>query len=131
MSSVPPPIVQVPPIAHPPVAVTVSIGGRPVEASGALYLPEEVSEFTIRIADVAFEFAFVGQENSPSQKYEITGPRSAKISLVNWANPLGTSNEWTQIATIGGQHFSIAIFVQAIGNAPAMARSVLYTVLRG
>jgi hypothetical protein len=106
------------------VAVNVKIGDRDVRDSGSVILWNNASNFSIAIADLKFHIDFIAGE---IPKVEVTLPdqKSARISLFNFDNPLGTAWE-QQVGNLDSRKLHLALFVHPLVGPGTITRLVNY-----
>lgn len=98
-------------------AVRAFVGQDEVISSGVLILTSD-SVATLRVSSLTFKFRFEGNEGENSAiEVEDVSDTGYTIVLKNFANPLGTTLNRTEVGTVDGRKIWLSIFVEAVGEA--------------
>jgi hypothetical protein len=85
------------------------------------------SGFEIAIDNLTFLFDFIENGGGPASITEPVDGTTLRMTLTNMNNPLGTSLDFENIATVNGRHISITMYVHANDNAP-IRRMITYSI---
>lgn len=108
--------------------VKAVLAGQIVESSGVVVLSSQQKVFSIHVDDVEVAFEFQGDDNEPALSSRLDGAKKVVVTLLNWSNPLGTSNIFNDIVVAEDRSVTIGIYVNTVGQAPKLGRTVSYSV---
>lgn len=81
---------------------------------------------TLRVSNLSFVLVFRDDGDAHGVSFEDASETGGVIVLHNFKNVLGTSLNRTTIATVHGRPVTIALFVEAVGDAPRVLSYTLY-----